>query len=62
MDGTRVSLVELVERQNAVIKEQADIIDDLFLLLLQHSSTEDLNNNEVEKIGHVARLKEKINA
>jgi hypothetical protein len=61
MDGTRVNLAELVERQNVVIKEQADIIDDLFLLLLQHSLTEDLNDNEVEKIGHVARLKEEIN-
>lgn len=61
MDGARVNLVELVERQNVVIKEQADIIDDLFLLLLQHSLTEDLNDNEVEKIGHVARLKEEIN-
>ena len=61
MDGTRVNLAELVERQNVVIKEQADIIDDLFLLLLQHSLTEDVNDNEVEKIGHVARLKEEIN-
>ena len=56
------ALPELVDKQNHIIKEQADIIERLFLLLLQHVSAEDLNNsNEVEKIGHVALLKEEIN-
>lgn len=56
------ALPELVDKQNHIIKEQADIIDRLFLLLLQHVSAEDLNNSyEVEKIGHVVLLKEEIN-
>ncbi len=61
MDGTRVSLVELVERQNAVIKEQADIIDSLFLLLLQHTTAEELEgSNEVKRINQVATLKDNL--
>lgn len=61
MDGTRVSLVELVERQNAVIKEQADIIDSLFLLLLQYTTAEELEgSNEVKKINQVAVLKDNL--
>jgi hypothetical protein len=61
MDGTRVSLVELVERQNAVIKEQADIIDSLFLLLLQHTTAEELEgSNEVKRINQVAALKDNL--
>lgn len=61
MDGTRVSLVELVERQNAVIKEQADIIDSLFLLLLQHTTAEELEgSSEVKRINQVATLKDNL--
>ena len=61
MDGTRVSLVELVERQNAVIKEQADIIDSLFLLLLQYTTAEELEgSNEVKRINQVAVLKDNL--
>lgn len=53
---------ELVDRQNQIIKEQADIIDSLFLLLLQHVPAEDLDSSEeVKKINHVALLKEEIN-
>jgi len=58
---TSKTIPELVDRQNHIIKEQADIIDSLFLLLLQHVPAEDLENSyEVEKIGHVALLKEEI--
>ena len=61
MDGTRVSLVELVERQNVVIKGQADIIDSLFLLLLQHTTAEELEgSNEVKRINQVAVLKDNL--
>ncbi len=61
MDGTRVNLVELVERQNVVIKEQADIIDSLFLLLLQYTTAEELEgSNEVKKINQVAVLKDNL--
>lgn len=61
MDGTRVSLVELVERQNVVIKGQADIIDSLFLLLLQHTTAKELEgSNEVKRINQVAALKDNL--
>lgn len=61
MDGMRANLAELIEKQNMIIKEQADIIDDLFLLLLQHISAEELDGTkETEKINHVAALKESV--
>lgn len=62
MDGTRANLVELIEKQNMIIKEQADIIDGLFLLLLQHISAKELDGTkEIEKINHVAMLRENVN-
>ena len=61
MDGMRVSPVELVEKQNMIIKEQADIIDSLFLLLLQHVPAKDLDGSkEVKQINRVAVMKENI--
>lgn len=57
-----MSPVELIEKQNIIIKEQADIIDSLFLLLLQHIPAEELDNSkEVEKINVIAIMKEGIN-
>ena len=59
--GRTVNLAELIERQNTVIKEQADIIDGLFLLLLQHTTTEELEgSNEVKRINQVAVLKDSL--
>lgn len=59
--GRTVNLAELIERQNTVIKEQADIIDGLFLLLLQHTTTEELEgSNEVKRIKQVAALKDSL--
>lgn len=56
------TIPELVDRQNTIIKEQADIIDSLFLLLLQHVPAEELDKSkEVEQINHIALLKEEIN-
>lgn len=56
------AIPELVDRQNTIIKEQADIIDSLFLLLLQHVPAEELDKSkEVEQINHIALLKEEIN-
>ena len=56
------AIPELLDRQNTIIKEQADIIDSLFLLLLQHVPAEELDKSkEVEKINHIALLKEEIN-
>lgn len=36
-----MSQLEIVERQNAVIRIQSGIIDELFLLLMQHISVEE---------------------
>ena len=36
-----VNLVEIVSKQNEVIKEQSDIIDELFRLLMQHMAAEE---------------------
>lgn len=59
--GRTVNLAELIERQNVIIKEQADIIDSLFLLLLQHTTTEELEgSNEVKRINQVAVLKNSL--
>lgn len=59
--GRTVNLAELIERQNTVIKEQADIIDGLFLLLLQHTTIEELEgSNEVKRINQVAALKDSL--
>ncbi len=56
-----MSPVELIEKQNIIIKEQADIIDSLFLLLLQHIPAEELDNSEeVKKINIIAMMKEGI--
>lgn len=59
--GRTVNLAELIERQNTVIKEQADIIDSLFLLLLQYTTAEELEeSNEVRKISQVASMKDNL--
>ncbi|WP_178297651.1 hypothetical protein [Butyrivibrio hungatei] len=53
-----MNIPELVDRQNEIIKEQADIIDSLFLLLLQHVPASELDN--LDNVKHVALLKEDI--
>ena len=59
--GRTVNLAELIERQNTVIKEQADIIDGLFLLLLQYTTAEELEESkEVRKISQVASMKDNL--
>ena len=57
----RSELIDLAAKQNEVIKRQAEVIDSLFLLLLQHVSADELENiGEVEKIKDIAMIKEKI--
>lgn len=59
--GRTISIPELIEKQNVIIKEQADIIDSLFLLLLQHTTAEELEgSNEVKRINQVAALKDSL--
>ena len=53
------SMVEIVNKLTEIIKEEAEIIDEMFLLLLQHVSTEDDAMKEIiDKIENVAELKE----
>lgn len=52
-------MVEIVNKLTEIIKEEAEIIDEMFLLLLQHVSTEDDAMKEIiDKIEDVAELKE----
>ncbi len=53
--------VEIIENQNAIIRMQSRIIDDLFLLLAQHISAEELDElPEVLKINRAAELKKNL--
>lgn len=55
------SQVEVVEKQNAVIRIQSDVIDELFLLLMQHISAEDAGALPcIEKINEAARIRQEI--
>lgn len=53
--------VEVVEAQNAVIRIQSEVIDELFILLMQHISAEEADQLPVlQKINHAATLREDI--
>ena len=53
--------VEIIENQNAIIRMQSRIIDDLFLLLAQHISAKELDElPEVLKINWAAELKKNL--
>lgn len=53
--------VEIIENQNAIIRMQSRIIDDLFLLLAQHISAKELDElPEVLKINRAAELKKNL--
>lgn len=55
------SLAETIEKQNAVIRIQSEVIDELFGLLLQHITAEEADTlPAVKKINAAAKLREKI--
>ncbi|MBQ9750268.1 MAG: hypothetical protein IJV87_06795 [Clostridia bacterium] len=55
------SLAETIEQQNAVIRIQSEVIDELFILLLQHITAEEADRlPAIEKINTAAKLREKI--
>lgn len=55
------SLAETVERQNEVIRLQSEVIDELFVLLLQHITAEEAGDlPAIQKINTAARLREEI--
>ena len=55
------NILELIDRQNVIIKEQSGIINSLLLLLMNYMTVEEVDNlDEVKKINEIARLKEEI--
>lgn len=61
MSHTRIDLLETVERQNAIIRIQSNVIDDLFPLPLQHITAEEADSLPVlQKINTAASLRQEI--
>lgn len=53
--------VEVVERQNAIIKIQSGVIDELFLLLMQHISAEEAGELPcIARINQAAKIRARI--
>lgn len=53
--------VEIVEKQNAIIRIQSDVIDELFLLLMQHVSADEVDRLPcVERINEATRIRREI--
>lgn len=56
-----LSSIEIINTQNTIIKMQSEIIYDLFGLLKQYVSVEELDNiPTIKKINDVARMNEEI--
>lgn len=56
-----LSSIEIIDTQNTIIKMQSEIIYDLFGLLKQYVSAEELDNiPTIKKINDVARVNEEI--
>ena len=51
MENRSSGPLEIVEQQNAIIRIQTSVIDELFLLIMQHISA-----NEVENLPCIARI------
>lgn len=52
---------EIVDKQNTIIRIQSDVIDELFLLLMQHISADEVDRLPcVEKINEAARIRLEI--
>lgn len=57
----RLNPVEVIEKQNAIIRIQSGVIDDLFLLLMQHISAEEADALPViDKINQAAEIRREI--
>lgn len=53
--------VEIIEKQNAIIRIQSDVIDELFLLLMQHVTADEVDRLPcVERINEAARIRREI--
>lgn len=57
----RLNPVEIVEKQNAIIRIQSGVIDELFLLLMQHISAEEADALPViDRINQAAEIRAEI--
>ena len=57
-DDIRDVKLELFESQNEIIRLQAEAIDELFRLLVNHVETEELSNlSAAEKVNEAARIR-----
>lgn len=55
------NLVEIVDRQNAIIQLQSQTINELFQLLMQHISADEADNLPcMERISQAAALRSEI--
>lgn len=53
--------MEVVERQNAIIRMQSSVIDELFRLLMQHISADEADSLPViQKINTAASLRKEV--
>ena len=51
-------MVDIIDTQNTIIKMQSDIIDELFLLLMQYITVEEVDGLDiVKKINEVVRVR-----
>lgn len=51
-------LAEITDQQNTIIKMQSDLISKLYLMLLQYTNTEELDNcGVINQISEIAKLK-----
>jgi hypothetical protein len=51
-------MIDIIDTQNTIIKMQSDIIDELFLLLMQYITVEEVGELDVvKKINEVARVR-----
>lgn len=54
-------LVEVVDKQNEIIRIQSGVIDELFRLLSQHISAEELDSlTVIAQINHAAQIRAEI--
>lgn len=57
----KLNPIEIVEKQNAIIRIQSGVIDELFLLLMQHISAEEADALPViDKINLAAQIRREI--
>lgn len=55
------NIEKVVQKQSAIIRMQSNVIDELFLLLMQHISVDEAENLKcIETINEAAKLKNSI--